>query len=323
MRVAALPGASLFLGWFCGLVVTRAALARAHAFWMAALPLSTARRRRAVLFASGAAAGAQVGMIATASGLACTVLAQPHPWVWGGLLAGLFAGGYAAGAACALGGKAGPPAMAVTERRFTTAVPVLHVLDRGRPRWLGTWAWNLPAGRLLPSLRLAAIGATLLIATALGAAIGLARHAAGPVALAGLAGGLSVFMLTLRMRPLGSPVLRAAPVSFTRVWLRLARLPLVLSAAFFMLPAGAALAAEPAAWPLPVASGLWLMVLNAIYMAFAAYFMTAPLVAATAFVAAVAYTGYESLEYGRTVVLGLAGLVAWLWYQARLRYYHG
>jgi hypothetical protein len=130
-------------------------------------------------------------------------------------------------------------------------------------------------------------------------------------------------MLSARFHPLGSPVLRTAPIGFTRAWLRLLRLPLQLSVAFFVLSAGAALAAEPTAWAMPVASGLWLLILNGAYAVFAAYFVTAPFVAALSFLSAIAYTSYESLEYGRTMLFGFAALVLWLWHSGYRRYRHG
>ncbi|MCA0014787.1 hypothetical protein LB561_27970 [Mesorhizobium sp. B292B1B] len=199
----------------------------------------------------------------------------------------------------------------------------LDRFDRAKPAWLGAWAWNLPAGAVLSSWRLACAGAAMSLAALIPAAFSLVHHNAVAGAVAGLVGGVAVFMLTLRYRPLGSPVLRTAPVSFGCVWLRLLWLPLRLSITFFLLPAGAALAADPSSWPMPLASGLWLLILNGTYAVFAAYFMTAPLLAAFSFLAAITYTSYESLEYGRTVLLGLATLVLWLWHRARLRYYHG
>ncbi|RUU84778.1 hypothetical protein EOD03_11240, partial [Mesorhizobium sp. M7A.T.Ca.TU.009.01.1.2] len=144
-----------------------------------------------------------------------------------------------------------------------------------------------------------------------------------PAAMAALTGGLAVFMLSARFHPLGSPVLRTAPLGFARAWLRLVRLPLQLSVAFFLLPAGAAMAAEPSAWAMPLASGFWLLALNGAYAVFAAYFMTAPFVAALSFLSAIAYTSYESLEYGRTVLIGFAALVLFLWHRAQQRYRHG
>jgi hypothetical protein len=89
------------------------------------------------------------------------------------------------------------------------------------------------------------------------------------------------------------------------------------------LPASFAVAAEPAAWTMPVGSGLGLLILNGTYAVFAAYFVSTPFVAALSFAVALAYAGYESLEYGRTVLIGLAALVLFLWYRARQRFYHG
>ncbi|TIV64825.1 MAG: hypothetical protein E5V89_29045, partial [Mesorhizobium sp.] len=79
--------------------------------------------------------------------------------------------------------------------------PWLRRFDRARPAWLSAWAWRLPAGHIRPSWRLA--GACLLpaLAATLGAWVSLAGHSAGPAAIAGLAGGLLVFMLSLRCQP--------------------------------------------------------------------------------------------------------------------------
>ncbi len=127
-------------------------------------------------------------------------------------------------------------------------------------------------------------------------------------------------MLTARFHPLRSPVLRASALRFGRAWLALMRLPLALSVAFFALTAIPAYAAEPGAWQAPVAGALGLVLLNGIYAVFAAFFATAPKLAALAFVAALALTAYESLEYSRTVFLGLAALVVFLWFRTRRSY---
>jgi hypothetical protein len=130
-------------------------------------------------------------------------------------------------------------------------------------------------------------------------------------------------MLTLRYYPLGSPVLRTAPLTFSKAWFRILRLPLLLSMAFFTLPASAAVAAEPSAWTTPLTGGATMLILSGSYAVFAAHFMAAPFVAALSFFAALTLALYEYIEYGATVVLGLAALVAWLWHQTRKRYYHG
>lgn len=56
---------------------------------------------------------------------------------------------------------------------------------------------------------------------------------------------------------------------------------------------------------------------------FAAFFAAAPKLAALAFVAALALAAYESLEYGRTVLLGLVALLVFLWFRIRRSYRHG
>jgi hypothetical protein len=200
---------------------------------------------------------------------------------------------------------------------------MLRHVDRARPAWLGAWAWNLPAGQVIPSWRVTTATMALGLAAAVSITTTLVQHQVALGAITGLVGGLLVFMLSLRCHPLDSPVLRTAPIGVAHAWLRLLRLPFILSTTFFLLPAGAALAAEPSSWTIPAASGLWLLVLNGIYAVFAAYFLNAPLVATISFLAAIAYTFYESLEYSHTVVIGLAALVLWLGYRTRQRYYYG
>ena len=245
--------------------------------------------------------------------------------VWAGGAAILFAAGFGATAGWRLRRDIAPisvspdfPVVETDARR-----PWLHAFDRSTPAWLASWAWGLPAGRVRPSWRLIGAAVVLGLAAGLAVATSLIHRSAGPAAMAGLTGGVVVFMLSARFHPLGSPVLRTAPLGFAKAWLRLARLPLQLSVAFFLLPAGAAVAAEPSAWAMPLASGFWLVVLNGAYAVFAAYFITAPFVAALSFFSAIAYTSYELLEYGRTVLIGFAALVLWLWCRAQQRFRHG
>jgi hypothetical protein len=199
----------------------------------------------------------------------------------------------------------------------------LNRLDRARPSWAAAWAWNLRAGTVMLSWRIFGAGSVMGLAVLISAVGGLAYHRAAPGAITGLVGGLTVFMLAMRYHPLGSPVLRTAPIGFGRAWLRFLWLPLQLSTVFFLLPTGAALAAEPSSWSLLAASGVWLLMLNGAYAVFAAYFMTKPRIAAFSFLAAIAYATYEFSEYGRTVVLGFLALVIWLFYRTRRRFYYG
>ncbi|MBZ9736566.1 hypothetical protein LB534_18200 [Mesorhizobium sp. CA18] len=317
-----LPVAFAALGWLAGNAMSRLCLSRAFAPFLKALPLASAERRRMAAVGAFALGLPLTLMIATAVGFACAVIGKPLAPAWGLGAATLFALSF---------GTAGlwrlrRPHLLV-DVAASEAAPVgrpwLRRLDRARPSWLSSWAWKLPARNIRPSWKLAAASLLLGLATILGAWASLAGHTAGPAAVAGLAGGILVFMLSLRCQPLGSPVLRTAPIGFTRVWLRLVRLPLQLSLAFFLLPAGAALAAEPSAWSVPVASGLWLLVLNGAYAVFGAFFLNTPFVAMLSFAGALAYAGYETLEYGRTVLIGLAALVFFLWHRTRQRYRNG
>ncbi|WP_245235437.1 hypothetical protein [Mesorhizobium erdmanii] len=320
-----LPGALLGLGGLAGNLLARLCLSRAFAPFLKALPLSLVQRRRMAAVAACALGIPIVVLVAATIGFGCFVIAKPLAPVWGLGAAILFGAGFCATAVLHLRSARDPVRIGNSElaRDPGGHRPLLGPFDRAAPAWLSSWAWGLPAGRVTLSWRL--VGAAMLfgLVAVVAASISLVRHDAVPAAMVALTGGVLVFMLSARFHPLGSPVLRTAPLGFARAWLRLARLPLQLSVAYFLLPAGAALAAEPSAWAMPLASGFWLMVLNGAYAVFAAYFMTAPFVAALSFLGAIAYTSYESLEYGRTVVIGFAALVLFLWYRAQRRYRHG
>lgn len=320
-----LPGALLILGAFTGSALARLCLSRAFAPFLKALPLSLRERRRMAAVATFAMGVPLVEAVTAAVGLGCAVIAKPLAPVWGLGAAILFGAGFCAAAVLRL--QCARDLVRINNsdlaRDPSGRRPWLGAFDRSAPAWLSSWAWGLPAGHVPFSWRLVGAATFFGVVAALSAAISLVHHDAVPAAMAGLAGGLLVFMLSARFHPLGSPVLRTAPIGFVKAWLRLARLPLQLSLCFFLMPAGAALAAEPSAWAMPLASGFWLLALNGAYAVFAAYFMTAPFVAALSFLSAIAYTSYESLEYGRTVLIGFAALVLFLWHRAQRRYRHG
>ncbi|MBZ9738676.1 hypothetical protein [Mesorhizobium sp. CO1-1-4] len=317
-----LPLTLAVLGALTGNAVARLCLERAFAPFLKALPLAPGQRRHMAGRATLAIFAPLDILIAVLVGFACAIIGKPLPAVWGLGAAIQFALGFGTVALWRLR----RPLLLLNEAESQAALvgrPWLRRLDRARPRWLSSWAWKLPVGHLRPSWKLAAAGLLLAAAAILGAWASLAGHRAGPAAAAGLAGGILAFMLSLRCQPVASPVLRTAPIGFTRVWLRLVQLPLQLSLAVFLLPAGAALAAEPSAWTVPVVSGVWLLVLNGAYAVFGAYFLNAPFVAMLSFAGALAYASYETLEYGRTVLIGLAALVIFLWHRTRQRYRNG
>jgi hypothetical protein len=311
-------------GLFDGLLIARLAQKRAHARFLAALPLSAERRRRMAALAALAIGVAPAGITALLMFAACLAVEKPLAVVWVVVSAALSFGAMAAGVTIRLR----RPFVSLEDalaRADGTANPTRAValLDRPRPRWVGSWAWNLPAGRLRPGGRSIVLALTLLGGGILAAVASLARGSASPAVIAGLLGGLLLFMATVRYHPLTSPVLRSSSLRFGRAWLRIARLPLVLSVAFFAVLAGPAVAAEPAAWTLPLSGGLGLLVLNGIYAVFAAFFATAPVFAAISFFLALALTAYETLEYGRSILLALAALVVFVFIRTRRRYLHG
>lgn len=322
-----LPVTLLSLGAAIGLAIVNAAIARAGAPFLKALPLSSQARRAMAGRAALMLGLLLVPSVAVVIATACVLIAKPRALAWG-LAAGVtFAIGFVASVVRRLSTtfRVGIDPVAGPMQRAPHGLqpPWLTWLDRYGLAWFGSWAWGLRAGRLQPSTRLLGVTAVLAVAALLGIGASLARHQVGPASVASVIGGVGVFMLTLRCHPLGSPVLRAAPLGFTRAWVRLLRLPMVLSVMFFVLPAGAALAAQPTGWVMPVGSGLGLLILNGTYAIFAAYFMTAPFVAAASFLGAIAYANYEYLEYGNMVLLGFVALVALLWHRARKRFYHG
>ncbi len=103
----------------------------------------------------------------------------------------------------------------------------------------------------------------------------------------------------------------------------LVRLPLILSMLFFGALAVPAYAAEPGIIAMPMSGLIGLLALNASYAVFAAFFAHSRRLAVLAFFAALGLTDYESLEYGRTVLIGFVALLIFLWVRARGAYRHG
>jgi len=319
------PAAAASLGLLLGLTASRTARAKALAPFLRPLPLSLVARRRAALLATSCFGILLAAIVAGLEGLAGSIVAIDDPLASALRAAAAFASGFAVTTFHSLAGMRAPVLLAAPAHASRSGfhLAVLGRLDHATPRWLNAWAWRLPAGRILLATPWIVACVAVSIAMVLATGASVAARQAIPAAATATLGGIAVFMLALRCHPLRSPILRTAPVGFSRAWLRLMRLPLLLSVVFFSLPASAAVAVQPSAWPMSVGFLLMLFVLNAAYGVFAAYFATSPFTAALSFVMAVGYAYYESFEYGRTVLLGLAGLIALLWHQARRRYRHG
>lgn len=318
----AVPGAMLAsgagLGWFLG----RIAIERAHAPFLKAQPIAGADRRSAARRAAHAIGAPLTALDGTVVLLFALLVDQPRAIVW--WLAATAMSGLAFAIAVHLRIRRppviGPADGLAAELGGSRPSRAVALLDGRRPSWLGAWAWQLPAGRLrLTAPRLLSAAAFALLGV--GAVVtSFVRQTASAGVMIGLLGGLGLFMLTVRFHPLRSPVLRASALRFGRAWLALMRLPFALSAGFFALTAIPAYAAAPATWQAPVAGALGLVLLNGVYAVFAAFFAAAPKLAALAFGAALSLTAYESLEYGRPVLLGLVALVVFLWFRTRRSY---
>ena len=323
--VVGLGVTALLAGVTTGQVTTRLAGRRAWAPFTLALPLAPRDRRRMAAVAAVMLGAVALGMGAGCVMTALSLIGSPHVGVGAVLFGLVFAAGFALPLNIGLrAGEIRPSSEpAACEDGSRRSLPSLGRLDRCRPAWLGAWAWGLQAGRLRLDGWLSAKALVLGVIAALAIGASLARHDAAPASLTGTFGGLAIFMLSLRCRPLASPVLRTGPTSFTRLCLRLALMPFVLSGVYFAVLAGSAVAAEPAAWPMPAQGAVELAMLSGIYAVFALYFMSRPGVAALAFLAAIGDVAYESLEYGRPVYLALALLVVFLWIRARRQHAHG
>jgi len=319
--------AAFALGLAVGVILSKVAWSRAFAPFLKALPLSISERRRMAIVAALSIGAPFVVLAGVVISSACLLVDKPYAAAWG----------FGAGMTCAAGvasalflhlfvaNNEAPNDLSTPFADAAKSIPLpwLGMFDGAAPTWLGVWACGLPAGKMRLTARLFVTSFLFVLAAALAIGASLARHQAAPAAVAGMIVGLIAFMVSLRCHPLGSPVLRSTPQGFVSVWLRLSRLPLVLSAACFVAPASASVIAEPSAWTTPVASGLCLLILNGVYAVFAGFFLNAPLLAALAFFIAVAYAGYESLEYGGAVIIGFTALIALLWHKSLRRYRHG
>lgn len=314
-----LPVLACLLGAATGALIAGAAAARAEAPFLRALPLSKDSRRRAAAVAALVGTPAPAALFGLAIQAGCAVIEKPGALACAAVAFALFLAGGVAGVFARLRlafqeGVADRPARA----REKAPPFLLRRLDRARPAGLGRWSWGFVSRPLVPGL-----GAAFVVLAALAAGASLVQRQGAPAVIMGAAGGLILFMLTLRCDPLASPVLRAAPLGFTRAWAALLRFPLALAAVFYAGPAAAAVLAEPRALALPIGGGFILLALCAVYAVFAAFYGRWPGLAALSFCAALLYTAYESAEYGRPVLFAFAGLVALLWAKARGKYRHG
>lgn len=318
---AALPIALLATGFLTGVTFARIAQKRAYAPFLKVQPITAEHRRR---MASKAAIRLGIPLIVIDGGLifvGATAAGMPLALAWG-IGAALVSGAEFLAAVRWRLNRPPPKSRSAVTGAASNPISVSWI-DRNRPAWLGSWASGFTGGRVRLTLR-GSVVALLFGLFALGAGTAsIVRENATPAILGGVVGGLALFMLLLRCRPLLSPILRASSLRFTAAIRGLVRLPLLVSVLFFGALAVPAYAAEPATLAIPISGAIGLLTLNGIYTVFAAFFAHSRRLAALSFSAALALAAYESLEYGRSVLLALAALTVFLWLRARKAYRNG
>ncbi len=317
----------LITGACFGLRSSARALDAAGAPYLQVLPLSRQDQRRMAAFACHTGSLLTAPLTGIALTLICLTIDKPKPALWG-IGAAL---AYIAGAALGITVRTARRMQAGAEfpgaepsRLFHLPLPAaLHRLDRTCPAWLSSWSVGLEAGRMNFSVpRLLGFLLVLAVAALPGAASLADRHS-GPATIGAVLAGFLAFMLVVRCRPLGSPVLRSAPIGFIKSWFGMLRLPLVLSLGFFILPDCAALAAQPSAWAMSASGVIGLLVLDAAYAVFAAFFLISPLLAAGSFFTVILYASYKWVTYHAVVYICFAALLALMVHGIRRRFYHG
>jgi len=320
-------GMFLLLGFGVGRFSAGWAIAHANASYLRVQPLSEQARRRMAGFASliGSLWSAPAAFVSLA--MVCEVIHQPDALLWGCGAASAYLVGAGFGLATRLravwqvsDAVHARQAMRLFQVPF---IPGFRLIDRASPAWLSSWSIGLVAGRLPLTVGRLLGFSIILLGAALPSVASLGSHQGGPAAAAAVLSGFAAFMLLVRSHPLGSPVLRSAPIGFMKAWFGVLRLPLVLSFAFFVVPAGAAFAAEPSSWAMPASGCFGLFVLDGVYAVFAAFFLASPLLAAISFFVVVLYACYEWVTYHAVVYAGFAGLLLLMWTRIRRSFYRG
>lgn len=194
----------------------------------------------------------------------------------------------------------------------------LREIDTARPRWIGVWDCGQHARR-----QRFIILAAFAIFGSLSIGASLVQEWFLPALGVGVLGGNLVFVLVLRGVPLRSPVCRASPLGFVAAWTGLTRLPLALSAAWFLPLAAVGAAAQHGGLSAVVAGTLALLGGNLIYAALVAFNPASPVFTMTVYAGLLATAASETLELGQSTLLVLMAFLAFLWWLGRRRYRSG
>jgi hypothetical protein len=281
----------------------------ADAVWLATLPWEARSRHRAIVI--GLAPGFTLSLaLILALVMSIGAVTGIVPACLGGVCAAcVFACGFIASACIALRLGRARGTRAIVASPKGPPIRLFARADRGAPRWAGIWA--LGSGARHPVRDSALLLCTLGL---LGIAGSLATGTSFPGALCGAVGGHLVFVRCLRTQPLRAAALRVQPLPFWRAAWAVARLPLLLSLLWAILPDAAAFAVAPRN-PAPVGGATALLLgLDGLFAVISFWLVEAPQNARLVFHAIVLGTLVQNFaRFGITEFPLLGGVMAFLW----------
>jgi hypothetical protein len=286
--------------------------------WLAVLPWPQTDRRPAVRWGCLLPGLWQAGFAAACTGMLFSWAGWARCAAAAGLGGGAFCIGFLA-AVMAAAPEAGDlfqgvreHALAPSAKRKSFVCSLSARLDVIRPQWCSRWA----LARLSARARLGWCMAAILVG-ATGCTIGAVQAWPFAAITAGWLAAHMIFLATLNVTPLVSPVLRAQPIGFVAAAAGVARAPLALSCLTFGAGSLAAMAVASARWSMVlIATGL-LLGMNLVAGIVSAGLPGKRLLALTVYGLAVALTLYEQLEYGDVIFGCFAAFSAFLFVQGR------
>ena len=319
------------IGVVVGVVLAGYALRLAGSAWLAALAISTGSRlRAAAAFGACLGAGLAVPVVVT-GGLAASWLGAASPTVDAALVGVAYVGGFSLALMlrvlhCRLGrsrptvgrfravgvqGSAGRCSEGADRR---AALPLAR-FDQRRPRWLGHWVlkWT-PGLRPIPAF------VFLSLTNGIGVVASIVQAQEFPALAFTVLTTHVVYLRTLRMTPLASPVLRTGPLDFNTALLGAVRLPLLLSFAASAPLIVTALTIGSAPIGRVLGYLLMLLLLAAQFSVLAAAIPNARGAAILMHLAIVMIALKEAILYQYWVPLVLTVFTGFMWWRAKRRY---
>lgn len=296
--------------------------------WLAGLPISTGQRLRAASVFGGCLGAVTAVPVAVSGWLAAGWLGLPSSSVCGALVTAAYLGGFGillmlrvllcrmdqSSRKSQFWSVPGMPASWFGAGGRRHSFP-LALFDVNRPRWLGHWvlAWATDP-TLMPGLVI------VVLVNALGITACIVQGQEFPALVFAVLTAHLVYLRTLRMHPLASPILRAAPLQFRTAFIGAVRLPLVISFTAVAPLVITALAVAPGHVDRTLGYLFVVLLLAAQYAVVAATMPTARGAAILLHFAIIVIAAKESILYQYMVLLALVGFSLLMWFRAKRRY---